>query len=262
MSPVIVTLSAVDDIVGVDYTMYRLDSGNWITYTSPFTVSQDAAHTVEYYSVDNAGNTETVKSTDFKIDRMSPMTTHTISGDIGKNDWYLNCNIIFNAIDNTSGVAHTYLRLDSGGWIEYTVPVVITADGVHTLEYYSVDNAGNQEQIKGPFTLKLDATLPAIDLAKFQIDLFTIKFIAEVSDAASGIDYVEFTIDGELQYKDTTAPYEWTWSGFGDYTVTATVCDKAGNSQSQSSSTPYVFVQSQPSVRFSLQAMQMKQGNL
>jgi hypothetical protein len=229
-------------MTGVDYTMYKLDSGSWNLYTSPFAVSDDQIHTIEYYSVDNSGNTESVKSADFKIDQKPPMTTHTISGDIGKNGWYRNIdNIIFTPIDNTSGVAHTYYKLDSGVWAEYTTPIVITTDGAHTFEYYSIDNAGNQESIKGPFTLKLDPTPPTIDLVKFQIDLFTIKFIAEVNDEASGVDYVEFSIDGVLQFNDTITPYEWTWSGFETFTVTAVVYDKAGNSQSQSMSTPYSY---------------------
>jgi hypothetical protein len=119
--------------------------------------------------------------------------------------------------------------------------VVFSSDGIHTLEYYSVDNAGNEEPVKGPITFKLDSTPPEITLTKLQIDLFTIKFIAEVSDEVSGVDYVEFAVDGNLQYNDTIAPYEWTWSGFETPTVTATVYDKAGNSQSQSMSTPYII---------------------
>ncbi|MBE3139279.1 MAG: hypothetical protein IMZ53_01720, partial [Thermoplasmata archaeon] len=39
----------------------------------------------------------------------------------------------------------------------------------------------------------------------------------------------------------TQIPYEWTWTGFGDYTVTATAFDLAGNLKSQSMSTPYAF---------------------
>jgi hypothetical protein len=241
IGPVTITLTATDDMTGVDYTMYKLDSGSWNIYTIPFTVSDDRIHTIEYYSVDNSGNTESVKSADFKIDQMPPMTTHTFSGDVGKNGWYLNGNILLNAIDNTSGVNHIYFKIDNGDWTEYTNPVVLDSDGTHTLEYYSVDNAGNLEAVKGPFTFKLDQTKPDITLTKLQIDLFTIKFIAEVSDGASGVDYVEFSIAGDLQYNDTVAPYEWTWSGFGDYTVTVTVYDKAGNSQSQSMSTPYSY---------------------
>jgi hypothetical protein len=241
ISPVTITLTATDDMTGVDYTMYKLDSGSWNMYSNPFTVSNDAVHTIEYYSVDNMGNTEPAKSSNFKIDQMPPMTTHTFSGNVGKNGWYLNGNILLNPIDNTSGVSHTYYKIDSGAWTEYTVPVVFSSDGIHTLEYYSVDNAGNEEPVKGPITFKLDSTPPEITLTKQQIDLFTIKFIAEASDGTSGVDYIEFSIAGDLQYNDTVSPYEWTWSGFGDYTVTATVYDKAGNSQSQSLSTPYAF---------------------
>jgi hypothetical protein len=247
VSPVMITLTATDDISGVDYTMYNLDSSSWDLYTNPVSVSDDAAHTIQYYSVDNVGNIETVQSTDFKIDQDPPMTTHTFSGDVGRNGWYLNGNFVVQALDNTSGVNHIFYKLDSGAWIEYTTPGVFDTDGIHTLEYYAVDNAGNQEPVKGPFTFKLDATPPEITLSKIQVDLFTIDFYAEASDGASGVEYVEFSVDGVMQFNDTEAPYEWTWSGFGDYTVTATAYDFAGNSQSQSMSTPY-FINTQKSV--------------
>jgi hypothetical protein len=242
VSPVTITLTATDDMTGVDYTMYRLDLGSWNMYTSPFAVSNDSTHMIEYYSVDNVGNTEPVKSADFKIDQTPPITTHSFSGINGNNGWYVSSGTFFlSAIDNTSGVNHTYYKIDSSVWTKYTVPVVLDSDGTHALEYYSVDNAGNEEPVKGPFTIKLDQTPPEITLTKQQIDLFTIKFIAQVSDEVSGVDYVEFFVDGDLQYNDTVAPYEWTWSGFEEYTITATVYDKAGNSQSQSMSTPYSY---------------------
>jgi len=241
ISPVTITLTATDDVTGVDYTMYKLDSASWTIYTSPFTVSDDASHTIEYYSVDNNGNTETVKSADFKIDQMPPITTHTFTGDAGNNGWYFNMYFLLNAIDNTSGVDYTYYTIDDAGWNLYTGLVIITTEGTHSLEYYSIDEAGNIESVKGPFTFKLDSTSPEISLAKLEIDLFTIKFIAQVSDEVSGIDSVDFSVDGVLQYHDTIAPYEWTWSGFGDSTVTATVYDKAGHSQSESMSTPYSY---------------------
>jgi hypothetical protein len=221
--------------------MYNLDSTGWTLYANPFTVSDDSTHTIQYYSVDNVGNTENVKSTDFKIDQLPPTTTHTFSGDVGNNEWYLTFHFILNAIDSTSGVLTTYYRIDSGGWNLFTIPVVITSEGTHTLEYYSLDNAGNSEPIKGPFPFKLDATAPEVTLTKLQVDLFTVKFYADVDDSVSGPDYVQFSIDGVLQANDTISPYEWTWTGVGDYIVTATAFDKAGNSQSQSMSTPYVI---------------------
>jgi hypothetical protein len=67
ISPVEVTLTATDDLSGVDYTMYQLDSGSWTLYSTPFVVSDDGAHTVAFYSMDNAGNKETEKTQPFTI---------------------------------------------------------------------------------------------------------------------------------------------------------------------------------------------------
>lgn len=67
VSPVQVTLTATDNNSGVDYTKYKVDTGNWTTYAAPFNVSNDGTHTVYFYSVDNVGNKETEKSTSFTI---------------------------------------------------------------------------------------------------------------------------------------------------------------------------------------------------
>jgi hypothetical protein len=241
ISAVTITLSATDDIIGVDYTMYRIDQGDWELYISPILVSNDGEHTIEYYSVDILGNTETVQSTVFNIDQTSPMTTHQFSGDEGLNGWYFSVSFSLNSVDTTSGVNHTYYRIDDGEWLLYTTPVVIESDGIHALYYHSMDNAGNNEQVKGPFSFKLDQTSPELTLVKQQIDLFTVQFIAQAQDETSGVAYVEFLLDGQLQTTDTQAPYEWTLTTFEQYSVTATVYDNAGNTQSQTMSTPYSF---------------------
>jgi hypothetical protein len=242
LSPVNITLLALDIGSGVNYTMYKLDENNWTIYSVSFLISDDGEHNISYYSVDTLGNIETIKSVNIYIDKTPPSTTHSFSGTIGNNGWYISDVIVtFIALDNQSGVNHTYYRIDNGSWIEYTAPGPIAYDGIHTLEYYSVDVAGNEEPVKGPFSLKIDKIPPAITLTKQQIDLFNVKFTAEVSDATSGIDRVEFTLDGTLQSNDTQSPYEWTWTGIGNHQVTATAYDLAGNSQSQSMSTPYSF---------------------
>jgi hypothetical protein len=79
ISPVTVTLTATDDLSGVDYTMYQVDSGSWTTYVTPFTVSSEGAHTVAFYSMDKAGNKEAEKSQGFAIRYFNI----TITGGIG-----------------------------------------------------------------------------------------------------------------------------------------------------------------------------------
>jgi hypothetical protein len=69
ISDVTVTLSATDPLPGsgVSYTKYRVDGGSWLTYSSAFTVSGDGTYNVDYYSVDVAGNDESMKSVEVKI---------------------------------------------------------------------------------------------------------------------------------------------------------------------------------------------------
>jgi hypothetical protein len=62
--------------------MYKLDSADWNIYTTPFVVTEDGAHTVLFYSMDNAGNQETEKSKTFTIEH--PVAVEiTISGGLG-----------------------------------------------------------------------------------------------------------------------------------------------------------------------------------
>ena len=52
---------------GVNQTFYKIDSGAWTTYTVPFIVNGNGAHTVHFYSTDIAGNIETEKTSTFTI---------------------------------------------------------------------------------------------------------------------------------------------------------------------------------------------------
>jgi len=73
---VTVTLSATDpEGDAILYTKYRIDGGSWITYTAPFTISSSGAHLLEYYSQDDKGSTEDIKSTTIKIDKSKPHIT-------------------------------------------------------------------------------------------------------------------------------------------------------------------------------------------
>jgi pro-kumamolisin-like protein len=66
-SNVQVTLTSTDNLSGVRTRYYQLDGGATQTYTAAFTVSATGSHTVKYWSVDNAGNTEATKSVTFTI---------------------------------------------------------------------------------------------------------------------------------------------------------------------------------------------------
>lgn len=71
LGPVEVTLTASDPD-GIDYTTYRVGNGAWQTYTGPFNISAEGVNVLEFYSVDNEGTTEDVKSEVVKIDTEAP----------------------------------------------------------------------------------------------------------------------------------------------------------------------------------------------
>jgi hypothetical protein len=75
-----ITLTATDDLSGVDFTKYKLDVGAWTDYTAAFVVSEIGDHIVYFYSVDKAGNVEAEKNKTFTVE--SPIAI-TIKGGLG-----------------------------------------------------------------------------------------------------------------------------------------------------------------------------------
>ena len=69
-----ITLSATDNSggSGVAHTYFTVDGGTQQTYAVPFYLLYDGAHTVRYWSVDKAGNTESAHSGYVKIDSKAP----------------------------------------------------------------------------------------------------------------------------------------------------------------------------------------------
>jgi hypothetical protein len=153
-----VTLSAADEEggSGVARTEYRLDGGDWTAYAEPFTVTAPGDHTVEYRSVDEAGNQEEVKSLSFTVeepepDTTPPATTATLDppapdGPGGKTyRGPVTVTLTASDGDGGSGVARTEYALDDGAWTEYGAPVRVSRHGEHVMRFRSVDEQGNLE---------------------------------------------------------------------------------------------------------------------
>jgi hypothetical protein len=60
-----VKLTATDDSSGVSKTEYRINGEQWITYANAFTIQAATCHTLEWRSIDNAGNVEKTWLADF-----------------------------------------------------------------------------------------------------------------------------------------------------------------------------------------------------
>jgi C1A family cysteine protease len=239
-SDVDVILSASDDTSGVASIMYRIDNESWQTYSPVLLeslhlyLSGDGTQTIEYYSSDNAGNSEAIKTFTVGIDTTSPTTTNVLMGTIGNNNWYISdVNITLTPSDITSGINYTKYRVDNGTWQTYTTPIHVTSDGNHTIDCYSVDCGGNVETTR-TLVLKIDTTKPSDpELSVSSGHIFTSSSISIfwiASDATSNIDHYEVKIDSE-DYVNVGLNTTYTFAGVSDgaHTFHIKVVDKAGN---------------------------------
>jgi hypothetical protein len=142
VSDVNVTLVGTDLASGIFITYYSFDNSTWNTYVTMFNMISEGSFSLYYFSVDSAGNTEIVKANDINIDMTPPIT------ELSTELYYSNGIISLTATDSISGVAHTYYRIGAD-WIEYFEPFhFAAAAGMNVIEYYSTDNAGNEELLK------------------------------------------------------------------------------------------------------------------
>lgn len=105
-------------------------------------------------------------------DATPPVTTATTTGTAGDGGWFKAGDPVVVTLDATdpgtgpgaSGVASTTVSIDGGPEVEYAGPITLT-DGVHTLAFFSTDEAGNVEDAQS-VTVRVDQTPPAIDGAR------------------------------------------------------------------------------------------------
>jgi hypothetical protein len=171
-------------------------------------------------ATDKAGNTSgSVQSAPaVKIDRTAPTTTVTAPPAWNKTD--LTLTLVPN--DGLSGLAGTFYELDGGAVTEGT-SVPVTAEGSHTLKFWSTDVAGNTE-VAHTVSFGIDKTSPTIGHTQspaanedgWNNTNVTVTFTC--SDAVSGV-------------ASCTGPQTVTTEGEAQ-PVTGTVTDNAGNSAS------------------------------
>ncbi|RLD41961.1 MAG: hypothetical protein DRI88_12090, partial [Bacteroidetes bacterium] len=138
--------------------------GEWIlvindSYTSPISFAEHGykEFLVQYNGEDNLGNIAPIKWVYVRVDSKAPVTTIEFES-IKRMDGNVTVisnisHISFVAIDDDTGVAATYYRIlnkDDGtgnwsGWMDYTTPFTMNF-GNYSIEYYSIDNVGNEEQ--------------------------------------------------------------------------------------------------------------------
>jgi hypothetical protein len=260
-----ITLTATDQLSGVEKIMYSLDSADYKEYSSAIILDAEKEYVLKYYSYDHVGNVEALKRIVIVIDRTSPKTSMNIKGDQSENILSGNSLISLSADDASSGVASIKLKFDEGTEQNY-IGAINTASiqqGEHKLAYWSVDNVENTEQ-QHEFVFYVDKTPPTIlqeiigktymingkefSSGQSQLKLTTL-------DNKAGVKEVFYSINNS-EYKKYEKPVMLS-AVSGSLEIKAYAVDKVNNKSqvtenTQASAIPYIDL-SGPTLSYSLQ---------
>jgi hypothetical protein len=207
-----IAFSGVDTISGIHSIKYRFDNdGQFSTYKNPVSLKplKDGTHTVSFYSVDNAGNTEQPKSRSFLIDDTPPVPLVTFEGDrVAAEDGqdYISPRTITKiaARDDKSGIKMIEYAVENAEFINYTSPFRFSPQLKKcVLEVRVTDNAGNCSQ-KHRVSVKMDAQPPksAYTINGSMVQKSGILYTTPESrinlsakDEASGVSGIKYRID-------------------------------------------------------------------
>jgi large repetitive protein len=249
----VVTLNATDSGSGVAATYYTVDGGAQQTGTA-VSLTTEGIHTIAYWSVDWAGNTEQAHTVTVNIDKTPPVTAASLNpaAPNGSEGWYTtDVSLSLTVVENAGGGAVvTEYQVNGGAWITASGSIAF-GDGVYSIAYRSKDEAGNVEQAR-TVQFSVDKTAPALSVALDQSTVWppnhkmvTINARLPASDAGSGLGSVILTSvtsnmpdsgAGDIAANIGTGATSFAVRAEKDhvYTVTYTATDKAGNKTARS----------------------------
>jgi hypothetical protein len=258
-----------DDDLAIDKIQYRINDGELAVYESPFAIEKEGYHTISYYGIDKAGNSEPAKSYIVAVDNTGPevvMSTDKPVKKIGEKIYYPK-NVLFaiNAKDAMSGVDKIEYSTDGTTYKEYVAPFAMPSEGTINLKARSVDNVGNPTEAfafrvldeegnlidmkEATILLATDSTPPTLSIKpdkelkvinSYNVASSDVKYSILAEDAESGVAAIFYRLDGKgdfIPYKDAIQ-----FLTNGKHQIDARAVDKVGNLSDIVSFTMYVDI--------------------
>ena len=246
---VAVHLTAIDlGGSGINTTEYSLDGGAWTAGTDVNVPAVDGAHTVAYFSADNAGNVEPVKTATVETDTTPPACPSCNSSD------YMTGTVTLTATPDSSGApidtvefqyspdgsAWTTIGVDahgSGGTYSFDWDTHTVADGPHHLRAVITDTAlppnSTTVDLHPAGVVVVDNTAPTVSVgapATGAVVDDTITIAAVASDD-NPITY-DFLVNGSSVGSGSTPHVAWDTHAVsdGDVSIQIRATDPAGHS--------------------------------
>jgi hypothetical protein len=246
-APITITLEVTDDRPGsgVLDTHYTTDGSTPTQFSNLGTIinlTTSGVYTIKYFSRDNAGNVENVKTALYQVyvDAIPP-TTNIITVPVapdGNNTWFVTQPTVnFTSVDLSSDVDKIWYRINSGTWQKYydsqtlQTPVgIVVTEAQTTFDFYSIDKVGNIEAIKTSI-IKYDKTAPTTSTNAHNGYSSSSRITFTISDSNSGGDTTYFTIDGSSPDLTSAHGSYIDFNTSGTYTLKFFSLDLAGNAE-------------------------------
>ena len=189
-------------------------------------------------------------------DQTPPTTTIAPDGIRGANGWFWSdVEVRLGCTDNLQ-CDKTQYSTDGVQFTNYGTPFPVAGEGVHAVYAFSSDTTGNHEAVQ-TLLVKIDETAPTAALTDpvagsvnvndaalplpvalpYTVVIGDKTVRADAADALSGVDRVDFYVDGALRGTASAAPYQWLWPASqeraGGHLVEIAAVDVAGHVTSQ-----------------------------
>jgi hypothetical protein len=226
VSPITTVIISTDGLSGVKATHYSIDGASVVVYASSLAVVSEGRHTLEFYSVDNVGNTEAPHEVSFGIDQSSPVVAYSLAPQPDPNGWSrTSVDVVFTGTDAVSGIAYC------------SSSFTVSGEGVGLpVAGYCSDYAGWTSAVA--FSLNIDTTAPvsnagltaAAGLNGWLVSPAVVQLAS--TDSLSGLGSLYYSMDGS-----SFALYSSSFvvAGEGDHHLRYYADDKAGNREEEKS---------------------------
>lgn len=250
-SNVSVTISGSDSGSGVKRIRYRTETngswGSWSGWTSgssrTVTLSSNGSYRLQAEIEDNAGNTKTITSGYYRIDKTQP----SVSFSPNSRDWG-NSNVSVSISMSDSGGSgfkqHRYRTETNGSWGSWSSwstsssrSISFSSNGSYRIQVEAQDNAGNTRSATSGY-FRIDKTGPTVSVTPDQQTSWgnsNIPITIKVSDSGGSSLYrwrVRYETNGSWgswsSYQTSTS-YNETLTTEGNRRVQVEAYDNAGN---------------------------------
>ncbi len=235
----LITFVPQDDRSGVAGIEWKVDNGTVKTAAS-MNVTGEGDHTISVRVKDNAGNwsawADHAVTVSLAVDTTAPTDTTVVPTNWRLSDY----QVTVSATDDIDGKGVDYVEWRVDGNPVASGPsgstFTVSTDGVHEIETRAWDKAENSSVWRTQ-TLKVDKTLPA-DTTNLSTDWAKTRTITlSATDATSGVQKIEYKINGGSVSTIAAASGDVTLTADGTFTVETRVYDVAGQKTSFKSQT-------------------------